>query len=166
MKLSDKQERFCQEYMLDLNQTQAAIRAGYSMKTARAKGCNLFTKVYIQDRVEELKKVVENKSDLTMQKVLDELSRIAFLDIRKLYDEDGELKNVQDLDEDTARALAGIEVTIERVYGKDNKLPDYTKKFKTIDKKGALELLGKHFGGWIDKIEHSGELGVTFTDDV
>jgi len=54
-KLTDKQDRFCQEYIIDLNATQAAIRAGYSKKTARIKGCKLLTKANIQIEIQKLK---------------------------------------------------------------------------------------------------------------
>lgn len=162
--MTPKQEKFCQEYMIDLNATQAAIRAGYSVKYANTNVTKLLQNTTIAKRIEELKKETEKESKVNLQMVLDELARIAFMDLRKLYDENGELKKITDLDDDTARALSGVEITVERAYSDGDKKPDYTKKFRTVDKKGALELLGKHFGAFTDKVEHSGGIQVIKDD--
>lgn len=72
-KLTDKEDKFCNEYLIDLNQTQAAIRSGYSEKTARQKGSQLLTKVNIQDRIAELQEELQLKTEVTKEKVIKDL---------------------------------------------------------------------------------------------
>ena len=76
-KLTDKQKRFCEEYLIDLNATQAALRAGYKAKTARSQGQRMLTKVDIQRRITDLMKERSDRTALTSDSVLQELSRIA-----------------------------------------------------------------------------------------
>lgn len=76
-KLTDKQKRFCEEYLIDLNATQAALRAGYKAKTARSQGQRMLTKVDIQRHITDLMKERSDRTALTSDSVLQELSRIA-----------------------------------------------------------------------------------------
>lgn len=76
-KLTEKQKRFCEEYLIDLNATQAAIRAGYKAKTARSQGQRMLTKVDIQRRITDLMKERSDRTALTSDSVLQELSHIA-----------------------------------------------------------------------------------------
>ena len=75
-KLTDKQLMFCKEYLIDLNATQACIRAGYSEKTARSVGCENLTKPYIQKEIQRLKAIREKKIGLTAEKVLEDIERV------------------------------------------------------------------------------------------
>lgn len=151
-KLTDKQERFCQEYLIDLNKTQAAIRAGYSKKRAGEIGWQLLQKTTIQNRIAQLHSKIQNKLEITQERVVKEIARLAFLDPRKFYDENGRLKAIKDLDDDTAAALAGMEVQTstndENTYT--------THKIKHADKKGALELLARHLGILQDNVNVNG----------
>lgn len=147
--LTPKQEKFCQEYLIDLNATQAAIRAGYSEKTAYATGHENLRKPDIQERLSKLRKGLEENTEVTQERIIKELSRIAFLDIRKFFNEDGSLKQITELDDDTAAAIAGMDVSVLTKLGNDNSkevLKEFVKKIKSVDKKGALELLMKHLG--------------------
>jgi len=74
--LTAKQKMFCKEYLIDLNATQACIRAGYSKKTARSLGCENLTKPYIQQEVQRLKAIREKKVGLTAEKVLTDIERV------------------------------------------------------------------------------------------
>jgi phage terminase small subunit len=76
-KLNAKQDRFCREYIIDLNATQAAIRAGYSKKTARATGCENLTKQNIATRIKELQSTANKKSEITAEYVLQGIRAIA-----------------------------------------------------------------------------------------
>ena len=76
-KLTEKQKRFCEEYLIDLNATQAALRAGYKAKTARSQGQRMLTKVDIQRHITDLMKERSDRTALTSDSVLQELSRIA-----------------------------------------------------------------------------------------
>ena len=75
--MNARQERFCQEYLIDLNGTQAAIRAGYSFKTAKVIGCNLLTKINIQDKIQKLKQARSNKTEISAEYVLTGLKQVA-----------------------------------------------------------------------------------------
>jgi phage terminase small subunit len=158
--LSSKAKRFCKEYLVDSNATQAAIRAGYSKKTANKTGPRLMVNVGIKNEIKRLMKPIEKRLEISAERTLKEAGRLAFFDIRKAFDKNGNLKNIQDLDDDTAAALAGIEN--EQLFdgkGKDREYIGDLKKIKTFDKKGAIELLMKHFGLLIERHEHTGKDG-------
>jgi len=141
--LTDKQKKFCEEYIVDLNGTQAAIRAGYSEHTAHAIGAENLIKPLVIEYLKVLKAKVSDKVEVTVEMIKNEFRKHATFDIRKIYDENGALKNVHDLDDDTAMAIAGIkstEITSEGV------VVGYQKEVKTTDKLKALENLGKHVG--------------------
>lgn len=150
MNLTPKQIRFCEEYLIDLNGTQAAIRAGYSKKTANEQSARMLANVSIQEYVQELKTKRSERTEITQDMVLKEYARIAFLDPRKLFDENDNLIPLTKLDEDTARAIAGIDHTT--VYDKKTKLEETTKKIKLTDKKGALDSVARHLGMFNDKL--------------
>lgn len=144
-KLTAKMEMFCQEYLVDLNATQAAIRAGYSEKTAQEISSENLSKPIIQKRIQELQSKRAEKLGITQDRVLQEIARLSFVDIRKLYTEDGRLKNIQDLDDDTAAAINSIEaVVLSRDEGQTTQ--ETVKKYKLVDKKGSLDMLARHMG--------------------
>jgi phage terminase small subunit len=153
--LNDKQKRFAIEYLKDLNATQAAIRAGYSPKAARAQGSYLLTHPDISPLIQQKGRAVFEKLDISVERVLNEIARLAFLDPRKFYDEKGNLKGITDLDDDTAAALAGMEV--EEAYehfGKGQAKPTgILKKIKFADKSKNLEMLGRYHKLFTDKVE-------------
>lgn len=152
MSLNDKQRRFVSEYLIDLNATQAAIRAGYSSKTANEQGARLLAKVSIQKMIEERMSDREQRTEITQDRVLRELAKLAFLDIRKAFDSDGVLKSVHELDDDTAAAVAGLDVI--EMSSEDDKTCRL-KKIKLSDKRAALELIGRHLGMFNDKLNLS-----------
>ena len=110
MALNDKQQRFVDEYLKDLNATQAAIRAGYSAKTAYAIAEKLLRKVEIQQAVQDAKKARSERTEITQDRVLQELARLAFFDPRKMFHGDGSPKAIHELDDDTAAAVSGLNV--------------------------------------------------------
>ncbi len=154
--LTPKQERFIEEYLIDLNATQAAIRAGYSKKTANEIGCQNLAKLNISIAIQEAVAARSKRTEITQDRVLEELARLAFFDIRKLYDEDGNLLPIHELPEEVAAAIGGLDV--QSVGGDDSIVT--TKKIKVIDKKGSLELIGRHLKMFTDKTELSGSLQV------
>lgn len=139
-KLTAKQAAFVREYLIDLNATQAAIRAGYSPKTARSIGNQLLTKLDIQEAIQAAMKERAKRTEITQDRVLLELSRIAFSDPRALFNCDGTLKPIHKLDDEAAAALAGLEV-LEAPEGAAS-----LKKIKRWDKLKALDLLCEHLG--------------------
>jgi len=160
MPLTPKQERFCLEYLIDLNGTQAAIRAGYSKTTAKAIACENLTKLDVQTRVRELIAERSKRTEITVDRVLLEYSRLAFLDIRKAFDERGNLKPIHELDDDTAAAIAGLEVEEQHGgAGEDRERVGTLHKIRLSDKRAALADVAKHLRMFTERYEHSGPDG-------
>lgn len=137
-KLTPKQKRFVDEYLIDLNATQAAIRAGYSKNTAAEQGARLLINVNISEEIQKRRVELQNKLEITQEKVLQELAAIAFAngaDFAKVED-DNTVKMIptDELSSEKLPAIAGIKVN---QYGVEVKLHDKVK---------ALELLGKYLG--------------------
>lgn len=147
--LTPRQAQFVKEYLIDLNGTQAATRAGFSAKTANEQAVRLLADVSVRSAIDEALARRTEKVELTQERVLLELKRLALFDIRKIFNADGTLKRVVDLDDDTAAAIMSIEMV---EIGTDGQLA-ISKKFKASDKKGALELTMRHMGMLNDKLE-------------
>lgn len=152
--LSDKRQTFVEEYLIDLNAAQAAIRAGYSDKCAAVTGCRLLSDANVSLAIARAKAERSKRTHVSQDKIVRELARLSFFDIRKLYNEKGVLIPIHELDDDTAAAICGVDVV--SVGGED--FVD-TKKIKIIDKKGSLELLGRHLVMFTDKKEVTGPGG-------
>lgn len=153
-KLTPKQLRFVDEYLIDLNATQAAIRAGYSAKTAAQIGERLLRKVEIQAALSERMKEREQRTEITQDMVVAELAKIAFSDQRKVMTwglSGVKLRDSESLTEDDAAIVSEVSETITAAGG--------SLKLKTHDKVKALELLGKHLGMFKDKVEITGKNG-------
>lgn len=145
--MTDKQLKFAREYLVDLNATQAAIRAGYSSNTAAEQGYQLLNNVEVSAHICELKLKQQERTDITADKVLKEVAKLAFSDIRSYYDDNGFLKLPKDLSGDAAAALAGID--IDEIWagtmGGREKVGE-TKKIRLYSKPDSLEKLMKHLG--------------------
>lgn len=154
--LSPKQKRFAEEYLIDLNGTQAAIRAGYSPKTANEQAAQNLAKLSIQEFIQTRQKELQKKTGITQERVLAEYARIAFSDTRKLFKDDGTLKEIVDLNDDDAACLAGLEVGELQSMAPDkkgNKIVSSVKKVKIYDKVKALDSLAEHLGMFVKKID-------------
>jgi phage terminase small subunit len=150
-----KHQRFVAEYLKDRSATQAAIRAGYSPKTAKQQGSRLLTHADIRAAIDAGEATHLAKADVTAQRVLDELAKLAFVDPRKFFNPDGTLKNPGDLDDDTAAAIAEFVILKENITSGDGK-SDLALRVKWVDKLRALELLAKRFGLLKEQIEITG----------
>lgn len=139
MALTDKQEMFCREYLIDLNATQAAIRAGYSENTARKIGSENLSKPDIQSRIAELKVQRNEQVNIDAAYVLKRLVEIDQMDVLDILLPNGELKQIKDWPKTWRTTLSGMDVT--EMAGDD---PGFLKKIKWPDKVKNLELLGKH----------------------
>ena len=157
--MTPKQEMFVKEYLVDLNATQAAIRAGYSEKTAGQIGEQNLKKLEIASEIQKEMDKRSQKTEITSEMVIKEIAKLAFGDIRKLFDADGRLLPVSILPADIAAAVSSIKVVTSRIPGTDPVEVEHTSEIKFWDKRGSLELLGKHLKLFTDKVEHSG--GVT-----
>jgi phage terminase small subunit len=159
--MTPKQLRFVEEYLVDLNATQAAIRAGYSEKTAYSIGEENLKKPEIASAVEAAMQERSKRTEITADRVLQELAKIGFADIRKLFTEEGGLRRIESLDDDAAATLSSVEVITRRVPGSDRDDPEYENvaKIKLWDKRAALVDLGRHLKLFTDKVEASGPDG-------
>ena len=151
-KLTPKQKKFVEEYLIDLNATQAAIRAGYSVKTAEWIGPQLLGKSHVSKEIQRATQLREQRTQITQDRVVKEIARLGFSDLRKLFDANGNLKPLHELDDDTAAALAGVDVVVTG----DGENVLQVKKIKLWDKNSALEKLSKHLQLWTERHEHTG----------
>lgn len=147
--LNPRQITFCKEYLIDFNGTQAAIRAGFSEHTANEQASRLLAKANIRAEVDRLRKQREDRLEASADFVVRELMRLAKVNIRQAFNKDGSLKNIHEMPEDLTRCISSIEVKElwepkEDESGKEQ--TGWIKSIKVWDKKGALELLGEHFG--------------------
>ncbi|HEY2455211.1 MAG TPA: terminase small subunit [Scandinavium sp.] len=161
MALTDKQEMFCREYLIDLNATQAAIRAGYSEKTARALGCENLTKPDIQNRISELKAERNEAVSINAEYVLQRLVDIDQMDVLDILTGTGELKPIADWPKTWRTTLSGLEVMEMASEGNTTAL---LKKIKWPDKVKNLELLGKHIS--VQAFKEQIEQKVTATHNI
>ena len=138
-KLTDKQELFAREYLKDLNATQAAIRAGYSAKTAQEQASRLLSNVMVQSRISELKAERNEVVGIDAAYVLKRLVEIDEMDVLDILNANGELKPIKDWPKVWRTTLSGMDVT--EMAGDAAGL---LKKIKWPDKVKNLELLGKH----------------------
>lgn len=148
--MTEAQKRFCDEYLIDLNATRAYKVAYPNCKkdeTANAAASRMLRNVKVQAYIEEKAKEREKRTEITQDRVLKELAKIAFVDISELYDDNGKLKYIKAIDKDTVSAISSLE-TLEEFngYGEDREYIGNTQKVKLLDKTKALELLGKHLG--------------------
>lgn len=160
-KLTDKQAAFVAEYLVDLNATQAAIRAGYSERTAYRIGAELLQKTSVAEAIAAGQAKRAQRVEITADRVVAELAKIAFADPRDLMEwgPDGvKLKASADLTEEQAASVAEVSETTTKDGG--------SLKLKKHDKVKALELLGRHMGMFKDKVENeiSGGLVVTWQE--
>lgn len=147
MALTDKQERFCQEYLIDLNATQAAIRAGYSTKTAQEQSSRLLSNVIIQNRIAELKEQLSETTQITQIQVIKEIAKVAFGDIATLFDESGALLPIQDMPQEARAVIASVKTYEEKaVIGEETITRGTIREVKQWDKLKALDMLGRHLG--------------------
>lgn len=150
--LTERQKRFCQEYVKDLNGAQAAIRAGYSKRTAKEQAVRLLTNINLQKYIYHLMKKREKRVEITQDRVLLEIARLAFSDPRKAFDGNGNLLPVQEWPDEVAASISSIKI----VETKDNNgKKSYVKEVKFWDKGKQIELAGKHLGMFIERHVHT-----------
>ncbi|HEV2619956.1 MAG TPA: terminase small subunit [Acidobacteriaceae bacterium] len=160
--LTPKQKSFVAEYLANgLNATQAAKDAGYSVKTAKSIGQENLTKPDIAAAIaaETLERTA--RLGYTADRVLDMAGKMAFFDVRKMFESDGSPKQIHQLDDDTSAGIAGFEV-IELFEGQGDQKHVYglLKKVRLIDRRASVDMLMRHHSLYNDKIEHKGEIGI------
>lgn len=168
MALTDKQKRFCDEYLIDLNATQAAIRAGYTEKYANTNASKLLQNTTISQYIGERQKELSRKTEITQERVIRELALIAFsnnadyahvVEKKMQVEAGGALVDVLDKDGNPVMYRTVEPVLTEELTEEQKRALAVIKKgrdgleVKSCDKVKALELLGKHLGIFTDKIE-------------
>lgn len=159
-KLNDRQMRFVDEYIIDLNATQAAIRAGYSEKTAEQTASRLLRNVKVQEYIEKRKKDRIERTEITQDAVLKELVAIAFSDItdyakiieKEIEIEPGKFEKIKVIDLTLTKDLTKTQKKALAVI-KNGK---FGMEVKTYDKVQALIKLGEHLGMFTKRVEVSG----------
>jgi len=168
--LNDRQVRFCQEYVIDLNASAAYERAGYENKSnnvVRAASSRLLADVNVQKLITRLKNDRFIRSQIDADKVLAQVHRLAFADIRDLYDASGDLIPIPELPDDLAAAIQSVKVSDRKVPGSgtgEDALYEKITEYKLVDKRATNEMLLKHLGELSDKVDHTHEVSgkVTF----
>lgn len=146
-KLTEKQQRFVDEYLIDLNATQAAIRAGYSAKTADVQGSRMLRNVKVQQAISEAMAERSKRTGVNQDRVVLELAKIAFVKMTDIVDNQGRIKSSA-----TEYDLACIEFMKYKESESDTG-SSVEREVKISPKLKALELLGKHLGMWNDKLD-------------
>lgn len=155
--LTPKQQRFVEEYLIDLNATQAAIRAGYKNGEI---GRQLITKNNVSEAIEEAQNKRAERTEITQDLVLQELAKIGFsnmLDYMTKTDSGDLVPDFSALTRDQAAAIS--EITVETyTEGRGEDAEEVKRvKFKLSDKRAALVDMGRHLGMFTDKVQHSGD---------
>lgn len=151
--LTARQSRFVDEYLIDLNATQAAIRAGYSAKGANATAARLLANVSIQAAIQERMKKREERTEITQDRVLQELARIGFADLREVFTNTGNLRRPEEWSNALGAAVSSVEVVVRPSgeFDEDGRPQvEHVHKIKLWDKNSALEKIARHLGMFAD----------------
>lgn len=155
MALTDKQKRFCEEYVIDWNATRSAIAAGYSEKTAASIGQENLTKPEISSHIEKIKNNLEQLAGLSALKNLLELKKLAFSNIADFKEDWNLEKDFDELTEDQKAAISELYTETVSLSGDDEGTLQKV-KLKLHDKLKAIEMINKMLGyNSPDKIDHT-----------
>lgn len=163
--MSPKQEAFVREYLIDLNATQAAIRAGYSAHTANEQGARLLANVSVRSHIEAAQVERAKRTEIDADWVLRRLHADATADLADIYDEQGHLLPVREWPMVFRTGLVtGIETEQERIGVDADGKPMYAtvRKVKLLDRVRMLEMIGKHIG--VQAFKERVDVGVSLAD--
>lgn len=159
--MTKKQKRFVEEYLIDLNATQAAIRAGYSPDTAQQMGSENLSKPVIRNAIDRAIAERSRRTGINQDRVIQELAKIAFLNPVDVIDmAEATIRGEANRDDTTCIAS----VKVKNIPTDDGAITE--REVKTYDKLKALELLGKHLGMFTDKVKLEGGVPVVLYDDI
>lgn len=158
--MTKKQKRFVEEYLIDLNATQAAIRSGYSPDTAGSIGGENLKKPEISAAIAKAMAERSKRTGISQDRVIQELARIAFVNPQNVIDsEDASVR--EDATEDDLACIQSVKV--KTMSGEKGRSVE--REIKLNDKMKALELLGKHLGMFKDKVELDADMDLNITID-
>lgn len=157
-KLTPKIQRFADEYLIDLNATAAALRAGYAAASAHSQAHDLLKKPEVAAYIAKRAQKAQDRKQIEAEDVLEEARRLAFSDVRRLFDKDGALLPPSEWPDEVAAAVAGIESVVR--HDPATRLPVRITKVRLWPKTPPLELLMKHLEllRHIIELRHSGEI--------
>jgi len=163
--LTIKGKRFVDEYLIDLNGTQAAIRAGYSPRTANEQAARLLANVSIQAYLQIRRENLQQSTEITQERVLKEFARIAFFQPKKLFDSQGKLLPIHLIDPDTSAMIAGFDIVSpskDQASDEDNgsATGHQVVKIKFNSRQAALDSIARHLGLYHDEVEVKGSLDI------
>lgn len=160
-KLTKKQQAFVDEYLIDLNATQAAIRAGYSTDTAKEIGCENLTKPNIKNSIDKALAERSKRTGINQDRVIQELAKIAFLNPSDVIN----MQNASvltDADKDDLSCISSVKIKRSSSDVGDS----VEREVKVYDKLKALDLLGRHLGMFNDKLKIEGSIPIVIKDDL
>lgn len=144
--LSEQRQRFVEEYLIDLNGTQAAIRAGYSVKTAQEQSSRLLSNVMVQEAISKAMAARSRRTGVNQDRVVLELAKLAFVKMTDVVDSNGRIR--EDATDDDLACIESI-----KYKESDNEFGgSVEREVKIGSKLKALELLGKHLGMWNERM--------------
>lgn len=159
--MTEKQKAFCREYLKDKNATQAAKRAGYSEKAAHAVACRMLKDVNVAAEVERGLERQQVRAELTADMVLQELKKIAFVNIQDVVDEKNVPREVAKLPREVAAAIGSVKHESATV----GKRTIVTQEVKLLDKLSALDKLARHLGLYEQDNRQKATIHVGFADE-
>ena len=165
--MTDKQKAFIDEYLIDYNATRAYKEIYKGVKNdnvAAVNASNLLRNPNVKEYYDEKVKAKTKRAEINQDMVLKELARLGFFDARKLFADNGQPIPIKNLDDDTAACIVGIKV--QENYDSNGNFIGYTKEYKLADKKGSLELLGRHLGMFKDNVNLTADVGIKIVDDI
>jgi phage terminase small subunit len=149
--LTTQQKMFVSNILEGMNQTDAYLNAGYKCprSVARRNAARLMTNADILEKIKGVQRRAAKKAEITHQMILEQYAKIAFFNIRQLYDKNGNPKKILDLDDDTTAAIAGIDILHKNTHSGEI----YTiKKIRLNDKIKALDSLARIQGMFSDRL--------------
>lgn len=153
--MNDREKSFIEEYMIDLNGTQAAIRAGYS-KDSKGQAWHLLQKQEIRGEIDRRLAERRAQNKITIETIAGMLRDIAEVEPLDVWDENGNIRPLQDMPPHARRAIKSIKRTSKENFITGEEEVKF--EIELWDKKGAIELLGKWKKMFTDKIDLGGEL--------
>lgn len=144
-KMTAKEERFCHEWLIDMNDTQAAIRTGYSKRSAGVIGHELLKKPKIRDHIDKLRHQALLKADLTLDMLVNELKHFGFYSAKDFIEEGNHIPDLSKMTREQLKPVIGIKFTETRSY---DGTPVLTTELKFVDKRASVVDLIRHLGGF------------------
>lgn len=159
--ITARQQRFVHEYIKDRKPGPAAIRAGFTKKNARVQGFNLLQIPHVRAAIDKALAAQEKRLDLSADRTLQEIAKLAFANIRGAFNDDGTLKDIKDIPPEIMSVIAGIDVDeLFEGRGSGREQIGVSKRIKTHSKTEALKMLGQYHKLFTEKHELSGPGGL------